>query len=424
MPKKKTTKEEKLEEREHKGVKYEIWDNGNELEYRVTEGLEPFKIAGANKRSLTIQIKKEIDLKLKAQESKEPETNGLSLDDMSEKELDDLFDPEAYTDKTTPKEVAKQMVEETFKEPETETEDKQNWENEEDDEVYGSMEDLKLTPEEIAAEEEVERLEEETVIGPEEREEIELSKGEQTVVEALETKKQAINPKTKLKGEIKFVVRDGKFYGQISPQTFVTIEKNSFKLIPPSTYTNMRRGRTIRVMPLDILNVSEAFDYEITFRFLVVNEMHHLAKSNDRMCLDIKNKQINVRMDEYTIFDISRFSGLTIPKESTILSYEDCIPSGPMKYPRGVYDSVSDQIMFINEEYRYHKETYGNAKQILEIVPTKTVIHPNKKLLGIVTKDETMAIAIAPMGEDDEEKEEDPVVKEVEDEIDEMFEEE
>ncbi|MCK5139427.1 MAG: hypothetical protein KAQ85_06270, partial [Thermodesulfovibrionia bacterium] len=258
----------------------------------------------------------------------------------------------------------------------------------------------------------------------EEREEIELSKGEQTVVEALETKKQAINPKTKLKGEIKFVVRDGKFYGQISPQTFVTIEKNSFKLIPPSTYTNMRRGRTIRVMPLDILNVSEAFDYEITFRFLVVNEMHHLAKSNDRMCLDIKNKQINVRMDEYTIFDISRFSGLTIPKESTILSYEDCIPSGPMKYPRGVYDSVSDQIMFINEEYRYHKETYGNAKQILEIVPTKTVIHPNKKLLGIVTKDETMAIAIAPMGEDDEEKEEDPVVKEVEDEIDEMFEEE
>jgi hypothetical protein len=460
MPKKKELKEELLEKREHMGVKYEIWDNGNELEYRVVEGLESFKITGSSKRSLTIQIKKEIEILLKAKEKKTTPEAGISLENMSKEELEELFNPDAYKDEepeivdldTEPEE---KVNEATVDDDDEAFADEQDWENESVDQLgFGTEEDkIPLTPEEIVEEDEVERLEEELIMGPADRGEEDIdeevvtseiadamSKPDEPITkeeieseefvdeseridEEIITKTLEIReiPKTKLKGELKFVIVDGKLYGQISSQTFVTIEQNKFKLIPANTYTNMRRGKTIRVMPLDILHILEVFDYEMIFRFLVINKQHVIGKSKKRMCIIPSPDATIMGEDCQQVLDKSRHIAMVSVQKNSLIDYNDVEPAGQMKYPRGEYDMVKDQIMFGGEDCRYGKEVYQRAQEILSIKPTKTTIDRERRLLLIVTKDESVGIVIAPLGEDEPEEEIDEIY---ESELDDLTEEE
>lgn len=452
MPKKKEKdkpKMKKLEDRVYLDIGYTIYENkkSGELSYHTDFGdWRDTVLTGSSKRSLTIQMKKEIEMRLKLDPTKdkpeekpeEPESKeDTTLDDMSEEELDELFNPDAYKDKTTPENVAKAMVEETMKEAEFDSDlgvavlpeapnsaeevppeivDEQDWENEEPNEVYTPE---PLTEEDIAAEKEVERLEEETVMGPADRGELESTKWEQTVSDALEEEvieeiKSEELPKTLLKGEIKFVVVNGKFFGMVGTQTFVTIESNKFKFLAPSTFTNMRRGRTIRVMPLNILNTLPDFDFELLFRFLSFSETHTLAKSNNIFSVMPNRDSIIMKDGGQTFFDKNRFKAMFLIKDSSLFKFKDSESAGKMKYPRGKLEDVSDQIMFINDEYRYNKEAYGEAKKILEVRTVKTIIDPKVRLLAIITVDEKIGIVLAPMGETKEETEEDLEIDESE----------
>lgn len=413
MPKKKVKMKkptELLEKREHLGVNYEIWETSDALEYRVTKGLEPFRITGSSKRSLTVQIKKEIEVRLEAQKRQQkepdpPEDIDLGISAEEEDEIFDMgqYDPdgkeseEVAIETSVPQEIEGSDLGATSSdidssERRTVTSEKIS---KTDVDAYSDEKDWEETPQE------------------ENIESADISENETELESGLE--KDSTLPFTEppvpttfrhdypnvLPHELRLscVVVDGKMYGKIGKSTYITVKKNAFLRISEKKFAEMRRGKAVRSIPLKIKDVPLELDSELVLRFLVVENQglkvkpfYRLGKGGGALWVIPNDKYPGspiMDFDNGVMYDSSHFVGLISPKTAKkFLVGAEIITK--RTFP-------SDILYCFNDKANVMKDIYQKASSILENRGNTRYINPDNILIFRDIQTENLVI-IAPYG--------------------------
>jgi len=300
MPKKKKVakkKTKKTDIKTYNGIKYEVDTTGDKIEYLVLSGqiIKPFTIDGTTKRALTVQIKKEIDVRLEIVNRKkdivEPETVDIGI---SEEDESDIFDFDSYSlddepDELTPSEKA---VVEALSEANGSPMEAEGISSEESL-TEGSTAsktggNKKVTPSKDIPDDITESETIEKPSDPTEKEDLEIDDGSEKSEKDIEVDDTVIPrakrptddyPKTEpMELSLSLVVNNGQLFGVVGYRTYVTIKNNSFIPIQSSKFSEAVRGKTLRVMPLKIKNtLTNDLDANLTFRFLLFNNVYQLG---------------------------------------------------------------------------------------------------------------------------------------------------